>query len=40
LNPQEHGRILALFNTERFIESNNDSYRDIEDVARRLGIIR
>ena len=40
LNLQEHGRILALFNTERFIESNNDSYRDIEDVARRLGIIR
>ena len=40
LNLQEHGRILALFNTERFIESDNDSYRDIEDVARRLGIIR
>ena len=40
LNPQEHGQILALFSTERFIESSNDSYRDIEDVARRQGIIR
>ena len=40
LNPQEHGQILALFSTERFIESSNDSYRDIEEVARRQGIIR
>ena len=39
LNPQEHGQILALFSTERFIESSNDSYRDIEEVARRQGII-
>ena len=40
LNQQEHGRILALFSTKRFIESSNDSYRDIEDVARQQGIIR
>lgn len=40
LNLQEHGQILALFSTERFIESSNDSYRDIEQVARRQGIIR
>lgn len=39
LNPQEHGQILALFSTERFIESDSDSYRDIEEVARRQGII-
>ena len=40
LNPKEHGQILALFSTERFIESSNDSYRDIEEVARRLGVIQ
>ena len=40
LNQQEHGEILALFSTQRFIESNNSNYRDIENVARSLGIIR
>ena len=40
LNLQEHGQILALFSTERFIESSNDNYRDIEEVARREGIIQ
>ena len=40
MNSQEHGHILALFSTERFIESTNDSYRNIEEVARRLGIIQ
>ena len=40
LNLREHSRILALFSTERFIESSNDRYWDIEEVARRQGIIR
>ena len=40
LNPQEHGEILGLFRTERFIETNNANYRTIEDVARGLGMIR
>jgi phosphonate transport system substrate-binding protein len=40
LDPQEHGQILELFSTQRFIESNNDNYRDIEKVARDLGIVR
>ena len=40
LNPQEHGEILDLFNTQRFIESNNANYGEIEAVARNLGIVR
>jgi phosphonate transport system substrate-binding protein len=40
LNPQEHGEILDLFNTRRFIESNNANYGEIEAVARNLGIVR
>ena len=40
LNPQEHGDILELFSTEKFIETNNANYRTIEDVARGLGMIR
>ena len=40
LNPQEHGDILGLFSTQRFIQSSNDNYRDIEKVARGLGIVR
>ncbi|MFQ6031209.1 MAG: putative selenate ABC transporter substrate-binding protein, partial [Dehalococcoidia bacterium] len=40
LNYQEHDKILELFSTQRMIESNNDNYRDIENVARSLGIIR
>ena len=40
MNPQEHGDILELFSTERFIESNNGNYMAIEEVARSLGIIQ
>ena len=40
LNPQEHGEILELFSTERFIATENDNYRAIESVARELGIIQ
>jgi len=31
---------LDLFNTRRFIESNNANYGEIEAVARNLGIVR
>ncbi|MEK7806208.1 MAG: putative selenate ABC transporter substrate-binding protein [Chloroflexota bacterium] len=40
LNLEEHKDILDLFSTQRFIESNNENYRDIEEVARRQGIIK
>jgi phosphonate transport system substrate-binding protein len=40
LNPAEHRDILELFSTQRFIETHNENYRDIEEVARRLGIVR
>jgi phosphonate transport system substrate-binding protein len=40
LNPQEHGEILELFSTEKFIETNNDNYRAIEEVARQQGLIQ
>lgn len=40
LNPAEHKGVLELFSTQRFIESDNENYRDIEEVARRLGIVR
>jgi phosphonate transport system substrate-binding protein len=40
LNPAEHKDILELFSTQRFIESNNENYRDIERVARSLEIVR
>ena len=40
LNPQEHVEILDLFNTQRFIESSNANYGEIEAVARDLGIVR
>jgi phosphonate transport system substrate-binding protein len=40
LDPQKHGQILELFSTGKFIETNNDNYQAIEDVARSLGIIR
>ena len=40
LNTEPHQEILNLFNTERFVESNNDNYRAIEEVARSLGIIQ
>ena len=40
LNPEEHGEILDLFSTEKFITTSNDNYQAIEDVARELEIIR
>ncbi|MDE2843798.1 MAG: putative selenate ABC transporter substrate-binding protein [Chloroflexota bacterium] len=40
LNPEEHGEILELFSTEKFIETDNSNYSAIEDVARELGMIR
>ena len=40
LNPQEHGDILGLFSTERFIETNNGNYLALEEVARNLGVIK
>ena len=40
LNAQEHGEILELFSTEKFISTNNDNYQAIEDVARELEIIK
>ena len=40
LNPEEHGEILDLFSTKRFIPTSNDNYQAIEDVARELEIIK
>ena len=40
LNPEEHGEILELFSTDRFITTSNDNYQAIEDVARELEIIK
>ena len=40
LNPQEHAEILELFNTDKFIITNNKNYQAIEDVGRQLEIIK
>ncbi len=40
LNSEDHPEILDLFNTRRFIVTNNRNYQAIEDVARDLEIIR
>ena len=40
LTPGEHGEILKLFSTQRFVESKNSNYKAIEKVARDLGIIK
>jgi phosphonate transport system substrate-binding protein len=40
LNSEEHGEILELFSTEKFITTSNDNYQAIEDVARELEIIK
>ena len=40
LNTEEHGEILALFSTEKFIETNNSNYAAIEEVARQMGLIK
>jgi len=38
-NP-EHRKILDLFSAERFIPTQNENYRQIEAVAREIGLIR
>ena len=40
LNPRDHGDILALFSTQRFIESESSNYRAIEQAARNLGMVK
>jgi phosphonate transport system substrate-binding protein len=40
LNMDEHSDILDLFSTEKFVPSDNENYQDIEDVARKLGIVK
>ena len=40
LNPQEHAEILELFNTDKFIITNNENYQAIEEVGRQLEIIK
>ena len=40
LNPQEHGEILELFSTEKFIATQNSNYQAIEDVARAQELIK
>ena len=40
LDTQDHAEILQLFNAEQFIETNNQNYSDIEEIARASGIIR
>ena len=40
LNPRDHGDILDLFSTQRFIESDSSNYRAIEQAARNLGMVK
>ncbi len=40
LNPEENQEILSLFNTDRFIVTENSNYQAIEGVAKDLGIIK
>ena len=40
LDPEEHGEILELFSTEKFIVTNNGNYQELEDVARNLGMVQ
>ena len=40
LNTDDGAEILDLFSTERFIESSNENYQEIEEVARSQGIVR
>lgn len=37
-NP-EHARILGLFGAQRFIETKNDNYKEIEQIGRGIGLI-
>ena len=40
LTSSEHGEILELFSTEKFIETSNANYEQLENVARGLGMVR
>jgi phosphonate transport system substrate-binding protein len=40
LSIDEEESVLALFNTDKFIETKNENYKAIEEVARELGIIK
>ena len=37
---EEQSEILALFQTDKFIETKNENYKAIETVAKKLGIIK
>lgn len=36
----QHAEILELFGGERFIETDNDNYAEIEEIGRKLGLIQ
>ncbi len=40
LNTAEHSEILELFSTDKFIATENANYATVEDIGRRLGLIR
>ena len=40
LNPEEHGEILELFSTEKFITTSNENYQGLEEVAIEQGIVK
>ena len=40
LNTGEHRGLLELFSTENFIETRNENYQELEEVARGLGMVQ
>lgn len=36
---EEEKAVLNFFQTDKFIETNNDNYKNIEEVARSLGMV-
>ncbi|WP_338471830.1 putative selenate ABC transporter substrate-binding protein [Niallia sp. XMNu-256] len=40
INSSNQPEIMELFQAEKFIETNNENYKAIEDVAKELGIIK
>ncbi|WP_428911036.1 putative selenate ABC transporter substrate-binding protein [Niallia sp. Krafla_26] len=40
VNSSNQPEIMELFQSEKFIETNNENYKAIEDVAREIGIIK
>ena len=40
LDLEEHGEILELFSTQKFIVAKNEDYQSIEDVGRQVGMIQ